>query len=237
MFDRQPAIPYQPIPYQNRIVVISIKTSQQKGFAPKNGDRITQIACQEILDGKVTRKQFFSYVKPEDPELVEACNKHYQECGASRRLKKSQADTLIKGMENAPYFKDIQNELLKFLNQPNTSLLAHTKKYVLDFLRHSLDEAGNQILQQIEMVDMASNMAALSHQNLYAGGRYPRILTTGKETLAKTRSFYKFEDICSEMGVHFRNRSGYDAKQDALLLAKAECNRLSLLNRKSKLKP
>lgn len=215
-----------------RVIVLSIKTTHAHEYKPEAGDRLTQIACMEMLNGEITNKKFVRFLNPNSPELTA----HYQQslatAVANKKLAQKEADILLHHFNRAPSLQTIQNELLAFLAaEANTTILVHYKKHVLNFLRFELNDEGKATLAKLEenMVDMISLAAQLAKRGLYFAGRYPERLVSGKETLSDERTFYQFDQICSELKVHVRRRTGFSAEQDALLLAQAEHNRLNLI--------
>lgn len=214
---------------KGRHVVLTIKTT---GFKPEDGDCLTQIACVEMINGKLTKNDFSSYVKVTDQEKFKECKKLYRE---TNKLKSDDAEELIVELASAPAFKDVEKKLLAYLNQDaNTKIIVHFKKYVLDFMRAQLTKEGLEVFSKFPMENMMSKAAKLSHQGEYHGGTYPKQVSNDREKHLPGRTFYKFEQICKEFDVSTRLRTGFDAEQDANMLARAEHNRLTL---KAKLQP
>lgn len=208
---------------KGRHVVLTIKTT---GFKPEEGDCLTQIACVEMINGKLTKNDFSSYVKVTDQQKFKECKKLYRE---TKKLKSDDAEELIVELESAPEFKDVEKKLLAYLNEDaNTKIIVHFKKYVLDFMRAQLSKEGLEAFSKFKMENMISKAADMSHQGEYHGGTYPKQVSNDREKHLPGRTFYKFEQICKEFDVSTRLRTGFDAEQDANMLARAEHNRLTM---------
>lgn len=207
---------------KKRHVVMAIKTTNFHQYNPEEGDKLTQIACVEMIDGELTGNDFTAYVKLTDADMFEAAKKLYRE-----KLDRPAADELITNMASAQDFAKTQAELLAYLaRDADTKIIVHYKKYVLDFLRKTMDATGVEALEKLPMENMISKASKMAKAGLYQGGRYASEVKTGKEKVADTRSFYKFDMICNEYGVSTRLRTDFSAKQDAEMLAKAERARL-----------
>lgn len=190
----------QPIERQ-RYVVIGIKTTNEHNYDPAAGDRMTQLSCVEMINGRATGNEF--YIHLDDP--------------AKNKLTSHQAA-----------FFDFLGD------SAETRLLVHFKKYVLDFLRYEMDDQGREKLRSFEMDNMISNAAELSHRKLYFAGKYPDKIETNRERILQERPRYTLEEICKELKVSVRNRNVHSALCDAQLIAKAETNRLQLLQDQNK---
>lgn len=208
---------------KGRHVVLAIKST---GFKPEEGHVLTQIACVEMINGKLTKNDFSSFIKVTDNKQLDACKTLYR---TTDKLKSDDAEELIVNLESAPAFKEVQAKLLAYLNQDaNTKIIVHFKKYVLDFMRAQLTKEGLETFSKFPMENMMSKAAKLSHQGEYHGGTYPKQVSNDREKHLPGRTFYKFEQICKEFDVSTRRRTGFDAEQDANMLARAEHNRLTM---------
>lgn len=189
----------QPIERQ-RYIVIAIKTTNEHNYDPEAGDRMTQLAYVEMINGKATGRELHLDLNPEENTL-----------------------------------RNQQETLFAFLgNSEATQLLVHYKKYVLDFLRHEMDDQGREKLRAFDMDSMISYAADLSRKGLYFAGKYPQQIETNREKISQERPRYTLEEICKELKVSVRNRNVHSALCDARLIAKAETNRLQLLEQSGK---
>ena len=144
----------------SRSVVLVIKTTNSHNYNPKEGDRITQIACVEMMNGNLTGKEFNAFINPNNQQLLTACGENYRQ-----NLRQDEATALLSNVTNAPTFKDIQPLLLAFISHdPKTTIIVHQKKHALHFLRHELDAHGNNELVKFPMESMISKSAELSHR-------------------------------------------------------------------------
>lgn len=189
---------------KKRHVVLAIKTTanKERGYSPKN-NKITEVACLEMVNGKATGGRFHSHGDFDDVS---------------------------------------QSEFLDFLqSDPNTKIIVHFKKFVLDFLRHELSEEGNDVLakfsprsehrqrgQKDRMENMISKASQLAKDGKYIEGRVPFQIEHDKQKLMPGRAFYNLKQVCTGMGVnttHYHPETA-TAMQEAELLVKAEYNRL-----------
>ena len=152
-----------------RKIMIIIKSTGFYKFKPEDGDRLTEIACIETLHGEPTGQAFHAFIRLEDAALQA---KHFEYCRATLKQKKktTEGELLCQNLSEARPFSEVQPALLAFLQRnPETTILTHPKGYILDFLRHAMDKAGNEqlVILQNSMIDMRSKAAALSHLGLY----------------------------------------------------------------------
>jgi len=105
-----------------RQIVLDTETT---GLDPKNGDRIIEIGCVEILSRSISETSFHSYVNPE--REVEA--------GATRIHGKTLEDLASK-----PKFAAIAREFLDYVR--GAELIIHNADFDLEFLDAELGRAG-----------------------------------------------------------------------------------------------
>lgn len=82
-----------------------------------HGHRIIEVACLELINGKLTGKKFHSYVNPK--------------CKIDKKATKIHGITK-EFLEDKPTFKDIANDLIKFME--NSTLIIHNAKFDIEFL-------------------------------------------------------------------------------------------------------
>lgn len=103
-----------------RQIVLDTETT---GLDPKQGHRITEIGCIEMINRRETGKHFHTYLNPER-EIDEAAQKI---TGLSRSF-----------LEDKPKFSDIAQDLRAFLQIEGTELIIHNAPFDLGFLNHEL---------------------------------------------------------------------------------------------------
>lgn len=105
-----------------RLIFIDIETT---GFHPSLEGRIVEIACVEMLDGKLTGREFHQLLNPEHAipdafaEIIEI------------------DDAMVAGK---PKFSEITQELIDFIG--NGTLVSHGADFERAFLSHELSLAG-----------------------------------------------------------------------------------------------
>lgn len=205
-------------------MILTIKSTGFYKYKPEDGDDLFEIAVIETLNGKPTGESFHAFIQMQNAELVARQLAHCSKTlGAMKKGK--DAEDICANMAKAKSFSEIQPALLAFLQRNiECTILVHNIKHVLDFLRHRMDEAGNEQLADLQnsMIDMISKAAQFTHQGKYKGGRYPDKLETNKDKMASGRSFYKFVDLCDEFKVHHNHRTGFSAMHDAELLVQVD---------------
>ena len=116
-------------------IVFDIETT---GLHLKNGHRIIEIGCVELIDRKRTGRVFHSYINPErkiDPEAIKV---------------HGITDAFVR---NKPLFKEVANELVAFL-QPSKYLVAHNGlAFDIKFLNHELQKSGLSEISNEKMID------------------------------------------------------------------------------------
>lgn len=119
--------------YKLRMRFITLDT-ETTGFNKKRGDsvckghRVIEIACVEIIDGKITGKYFHTFCKPDrdiDPEAIKV---------------HGITDDSIK---NAPLFGDIVEKLLRFLS--DSIIVIHNAKFDIAFIDKELLKLPNSL--------------------------------------------------------------------------------------------
>jgi DNA polymerase-3 subunit epsilon len=101
-----------------RQVVLDTETT---GLSTKGGHRIIEIGCLELVDRRLTGREFHRFLNP-DRDIDE---------GAQRVHGISRAD-----LETAPRFKEIVEEFLTFISE--AELIIHNAQFDVGFLEHEL---------------------------------------------------------------------------------------------------
>jgi DNA polymerase III epsilon subunit len=108
----------------NRIVLIDTETTGKYSF---NGDRVIEIAAVEIVDGVISKDNYFcTYVNPQGKKIS---------LGARRVHGIKDQDLL-----DAPTFSDIAHDFLEFIK--GATLSCYNKKFDFGFIQMELDRAG-----------------------------------------------------------------------------------------------
>lgn len=118
-----------------REIVLDVETT---GLSPKQGHRIIEIGCVEIVDFLPTGRQFHTYVHPERDIDPEAERVH----GISLAF-----------LEDKPRFADasVASALAEFVG--DAMLVAHNAGFDCEFVNHELTRAGHPILAETRWVD------------------------------------------------------------------------------------
>lgn len=107
---------------QVREVVLDTETT---GLYPKNGDRIVEIGCVEVINKVRTGKVFHTYVNPQRDMPHEAFKVH----GISYEF-----------LQDKPLFRQIAEEFLNFIG--TSAVVIHNAGFDLGFLNHELGLVG-----------------------------------------------------------------------------------------------
>jgi DNA polymerase-3 subunit epsilon len=116
-------------------IVFDIETT---GLHLKNGHRIIEIGCVELIDRQRTGRVFHSYINPNrriDPEAVKV---H----GITEAF-----------LRDKPSFHEVAEELVAFL-QPSKYLVAHNGlAFDIKFLNHELQKSGLDEIEEEKVID------------------------------------------------------------------------------------
>lgn len=104
---------------KNREICFDTETT---GFEPSTGDRLLEIGCVELIDGKRTGNNFHEIINPERDIPEEVVKIH----GISN-------DKVI----DKPIFKDIIDKLIEFVG--DSVLIAHNAPFDMKFLHNEFD--------------------------------------------------------------------------------------------------
>lgn len=116
-----------------RQIVLDTETT---GLDPKNGDRLVEIGCVELLNSVATGKIFHVYIDPEREVPQEAFRIH----GLSRAF-----------LADKPKFADIAEDFQNFIGQ--SSLIIHNAEFDVKFLNAELTRCGRTPLTMDRVVD------------------------------------------------------------------------------------
>ena len=208
----------------NRVVVLYVKvTDFGEGFI-NDIDRVTEIDCTEIVDGKLTKAHFHSFVKPDDPAFLKRCLDYYRE-----KLDADQAKELSEGLAKAPKFSEIQKQFFEFLRKDNAQVIVHTINRVLHYLRRSCDADGLFILADHPfMRDIVSDARLLHKNGMYHAQQAPSEIDKDRDAVYKSdkekKPSFRFEVLCNELGQKGMRRETWNATYDGRHLALAYIN-------------
>jgi DNA polymerase-3 subunit epsilon len=128
-----------------RQIVLDTETT---GLDPAQGHRVIEIGCIELLNRRLTRRQYHVYLQPDRAIDAEAIRVH----GITNEFLASQ-----------PRFPDIADEFLHFVR--DAELIIHNAPFDLGFLNHELRRCGRgqTVLEQICQVEDTLLMARQRH--------------------------------------------------------------------------
>jgi len=101
-----------------RQIVLDTETT---GLSPKEGHRIIEIGCVELIDRRVTRNNFHCYLNPEREIDRGALNVH----GLSNEF-----------LNDKPLFKDVVDEFIEFVK--GAELIIHNAAFDVGFINYEL---------------------------------------------------------------------------------------------------
>jgi DNA polymerase-3 subunit epsilon len=116
-----------------REIVIDTETT---GLEPKQGHRLIEVGCVELVNRMPTGKFFHYYLNPERDVPMEAVEIH----GLSAEV-----------LADKPRFAEIVDELLAFLGE--APLVAHNAMFDLSFLNAELERSGRAALSYTRLID------------------------------------------------------------------------------------
>ena len=105
-----------------RQIVLDTETT---GLEPKQGHRIIEIGCVEIINRRKTNKHYHQYINP-DREIDEGA---YNVHGISNEF-----------LADKPRFKDIAQEFINFIR--DSELIIHNAPFDVGFIDHELRKLG-----------------------------------------------------------------------------------------------
>ena len=106
-----------------RQIVLDTETT---GLEPRQGHRIIEIGCVELIDRRLTRNDFHRYLNPERDIEAGAEAVH----GLSREF-----------LSSKPLFADVVGPLLEYLD--GAELIIHNAPFDVGFLNHELARLNN----------------------------------------------------------------------------------------------
>ena len=116
-----------------REIILDTETT---GLDPRQGDRIIEIGCLELVNLKATGRSFQYYIDPER----RVSEKTIEMTGITDAM-----------LEGKPKFKDIADEFLAFIG--NDPLVIHNANFDMGFLNAELANIGRAALTKNKIVD------------------------------------------------------------------------------------
>lgn len=117
-----------------REIVLDTETT---GLDAKNGDRLIELGCIEIVNRIPTGAEFHRFIHPEDREVhPEAFNIH----GISTEF-----------LRDKPRFADVVDDFLAFIG--DAPLVIHNASFDVGFINMELERAGRALILRDRMVD------------------------------------------------------------------------------------
>lgn len=116
-----------------REIILDTETT---GLDPRNGDRVIEIGCVELINHIPSGRSFHRYLNPERSISIEAA-----------RLTGIEASFLA----DKPRFAAVVAELLEFIG--DAPIIAHNAEFDLAFLNAELQRAGHPALSNERLVD------------------------------------------------------------------------------------
>jgi DNA polymerase-3 subunit epsilon len=110
--------------------------TETTGLDPKDGHRIIEIGCIEIINKVVTNESFHCYVNPEREVPEEAFRIH----GIKTEF-----------LKDKPKFSDIAKDLLTFIG--SSKLVIHNAGFDMKFINHHLRGCGLEIIERANVID------------------------------------------------------------------------------------
>lgn len=105
-----------------RQVILDTETT---GIDPKQGHRIIEIGCVEMIDRKLTNRHFHVYINPQREVEVEAFNVH----GISNEF-----------LADKPLFHEISKDFIEFIQ--GAELIIHNAPFDIGFINHEFLKQG-----------------------------------------------------------------------------------------------
>ena len=110
--------------------------TETTGLSPKEGDRIVEIGCVEIIDRFPTGEVYHKYVNPQRSMPKPAFDVH----GLSQEF-----------LSDKPLFADLADEFLEFID--GAKLVIHNAPFDIGFLNFELEKAARPIIAWTNVID------------------------------------------------------------------------------------
>ena len=125
-----------------REIVLDTETT---GLDPKNGDRLIEIGCIELIDRRPTGKEYHVFINPERDVPIEAQNVH----GISTEF-----------LKDKPLFRAVAGDFMTFIG--GDTLVIHNASFDIGFLNAELARLKRPVIEMMRVVDTLA-MARRKH--------------------------------------------------------------------------
>lgn len=125
-----------------REIVLDTETT---GLDPKNGDRLIEIGCVELLNRLPTGKEYHVFINPERDVPIEAQNVH----GISTEF-----------LKDKPLFAAVAGDFVDFIG--GDTLVIHNANFDIGFLNAELTRVKRPVISMVRVVDTLA-MARRKH--------------------------------------------------------------------------
>ena len=116
-----------------RQIILDTETT---GIDPKQGHRIIEIGCVEMINRKLTGKNYHRYINPQRDMPEEAFRVH----GLSAEF-----------LSDKPLFEHVADEFLEFVG--DATLVIHNAAFDMGFINMELERAGRRIIPNTQVLD------------------------------------------------------------------------------------
>jgi DNA polymerase III subunit epsilon len=175
-----------------RLIVIDTETT---GFLVKDGHRVVEIGAVEIIDGKLTGKNFHKYINPERNIPEDATKVH---------------GITDEQVARAPKFKDIVDEFIDFIQ--GATLIAHNSSFDESMLNMELGHANKG--------DLWAHVPKIIDSLKLSKELNPEFKTKGLNVNGvEVKGGYSLDKLCERWGVSTEAREFHGALLDSELLA------------------
>jgi DNA polymerase-3 subunit epsilon len=128
-----------------RQIVLDTETT---GLEPKDGHRIIEIGCVEILDRRITRNAFHTYINPEREVEAGALEVH----GIDNHF-----------LRDKRRFAEVAGEFLEFVR--GAELVIHNAAFDVGFLNHELQRMQNPVPDITTICTVRDTLEMARHQH------------------------------------------------------------------------
>lgn len=111
--------------------------TETTGLSPKDGDRLVEIGCVEMVDGVPTGRTYHQYINPQRYMTDEVVAVH----GLTYEF-----------LQDYPVFKEVAQSFLDFVAD-DSILIAHNAKFDIAFVNFELEQAGFPTITLDRFVD------------------------------------------------------------------------------------
>lgn len=113
--------------------------TETTGFDPNEGDRLVEIGCVELIDGRITDRQCHIYINPERDVPQDAVDVH----GLTTEF-----------LSDKPVFKEVAKDFLEFIGD-DSILVAHNAQFDMKFINFELKKAGFALPKNVVVDSLA----------------------------------------------------------------------------------